>query len=546
MAPSESLAYRQLLLSRERKAFAPQDDEALRHSSSSQNQRLKHRKKMSFFMLEACEELDIDNSTAFTAVAFFDRIMKEQRVVTSKIEVVALCCVLVAAKFDLDDDEPSFEDLNSVAFKNYSDGKLEKMEQFVLSSLGFELCVVTPSSFLDCYLEHGQPLFAGVDLKTERRSKGFLEYFAKLYALEYTSTSYRPSVAAAAILHVSRCAGSNGVLQGWPEEIRDLTGVSEYTFADLSASLWGRYIEHCPNAASYAYKPHMLKEATSKNSFSQRPHVLQRKPLASKFSTTKATTPKSQNSRPSARKPDAKERTEAKWPVAMATLGAALVPPSLLISAAIVLASHSSPPLISDAHSPQAINTTLDSPSPLTQIGEAAGPGAAGLGLSLCHCNCGDGLLATYLDHHNPQQCCTRESHARWETTQERQQRPSTNTDMNNNNDNNSYHKSLDTETAAHHTHWEHSIQLSQWPGDRERWHCAHCITNTAGTLKLGSFPPRGSSKDADKCFDRCKRQQEGRAAPTEHKEAARLQVDDAHEMHYPLLGTAGIAAAAA
>ena len=65
MAPSESLAYRQLLLSRERKAFAPQDDEALRHSSSSQNQRLKHRKKMSFFMLEACEELDIDNSTAF-------------------------------------------------------------------------------------------------------------------------------------------------------------------------------------------------------------------------------------------------------------------------------------------------------------------------------------------------------------------------------------------------------------------------------------------------------------------------------------------------
>jgi hypothetical protein len=504
MAPAEShQAYRHLLLSRERKAFAPQDDEALRHSSSSQNQRLQHRKKMSFFMLEVCEDLDLDNSTAFAAVAFFDRICKEQRVVTSKIEVVALCCVLVAAKFELDDDEPTFEDLNSCASKKYSDGKLAKTEQFVCNSLGFELNVVTPASFLHCYQEAGSKLFGNADTKTERRCQGFLQYFAKLYTLEFTSTTYRPSVAAAAILHVSRCAGSNGAIQDWPEEIRDLTGVSEYTFADLSAMLWTRYIKHCPNAASYAYKPHMLKQATSKTSLSQKPSVLKRRPLESKFSNRKQAAPETQKPLPSITKLDGKaERAalravESRWvPAAVATIGAAIVPPSLLISAAIVLASHSSPPMLSQAHNPQPLHSTVHgaldatihgaldtatSPEHYAYLGGGGEQQQQSMAKALTliegvgshshqqtilqphhHCDSArsaDGLLlATYLELHDPRQQCTCETRGAAGGDNNNNNYNDYNSEYNNDHNNNNSSSSSNTYSNQHHSNQHHRL----------------------------------------------------------------------------------------
>ena len=229
---------------------------------------LRFRRLLVDWMCEVGDELRLHNSTMHVAVLFLDRMLQSVTVAKSRLQLVAISCILIAAKLEeAEEHVPAVMDLNEFAQPGYSPDEIQGMEMQVLNQLGWSMGAVTPLHFLGYYLSKGvvfeDDTFQGRPLvdKVPRYVQKYAEFFADLCLQDYAFQRYEPSLLAAAIITASRKAlhiagapgaeaGANGSRGLWRPELTALTGTSELAMAPVMDHLWKHYLRCFPTAWS--------------------------------------------------------------------------------------------------------------------------------------------------------------------------------------------------------------------------------------------------------------------------------------------------------
>jgi len=170
-------------------------------------------------------------------VAYFDFVLQRQAQRKSELQLVAMCCTLLAAKFQGPEEKvPQISELNTCSKNTYSREQIVAMEVSILQTLDWRLDVLTPLHFVDHLLAlgvaslddtlDGAPLRESEKLeKIPRRLRQFSEFFVRLCLENHEFYAFAPSLLAAASVATSRYVLTVQPL--WPGFLAARTGYSE-------------------------------------------------------------------------------------------------------------------------------------------------------------------------------------------------------------------------------------------------------------------------------------------------------------------------------
>ena len=86
-------------------------------------------------------------------VAYLDRILQLVAVARNRLQLVAMCCLVIAAKYEeAEENVPSISALNDLAPMTYTPEMAHQTEVLVLERLGWTLTVVTPVHYIGLYV----------------------------------------------------------------------------------------------------------------------------------------------------------------------------------------------------------------------------------------------------------------------------------------------------------------------------------------------------------------------------------------------------------
>lgn len=235
--------------------------EQLGKRGSVEPKHLAYRRLLVDWMCEVGEAFRIGKTTMHVAVGYLDRILQDVAVTKARLQLVALCCLLIAAKYEeAEENVPTVAVLAEYTNHAYRPVMIHRMEIMVLTRLGWKLTVVTPLHFLGLYLSKGiiftSDTMQGVSLipKVPRYVKKYVEFFADLTLQEYAFKQYRPSLLSAAIVAASRRALSIRPL--WTQALTDLVGYNQVQLAEVFTHVWEYYLECFPAEGAAADASH--------------------------------------------------------------------------------------------------------------------------------------------------------------------------------------------------------------------------------------------------------------------------------------------------
>eukprot|EP00823_Brevimastigomonas_motovehiculus_P004215 TRINITY_DN271_c1_g2_i1.p1 TRINITY_DN271_c1_g2~~TRINITY_DN271_c1_g2_i1.p1 ORF type:complete len:524 (-),score=173.15 TRINITY_DN271_c1_g2_i1:627-2198(-) len=227
------------------------ENELKRHIYNPNAQYLKYRRVIVDWMSQVGEEYKLTPQTIHMSVNYLDRILSRTPVPKTTLQLLSMCCILVAAKHEeLEDKVPTLDDLNECASNAYTTDSIKQMEVQVLSALSWRLSDITIAHFLDFYLHQGivftDDLMDGklVDERAVHYVKKYSDFFSELCLQAHEFTQYLPSILAAAIIASSRRAVHIDPI--WTTHLQQLT---RYTAHDIFACykhLYGYYEQNFP------------------------------------------------------------------------------------------------------------------------------------------------------------------------------------------------------------------------------------------------------------------------------------------------------------
>ena len=174
------------------------------------------------WLVEVAEEYRLEAETLYLAVNYIDRFLSQVPVNRSKLQLVGVTCMLVAAKY-AEIHPPAVDEFVYISDNTYKREEILHMEGMVLNRLNFELSVATVKVFINRFLKAAK---AGeCDSTTEQLCK----YLCELTQQEYSFIKYKPSEIAAAGL---RLALHTMRLPAWTPLLESVSG---YSADELSA-----------------------------------------------------------------------------------------------------------------------------------------------------------------------------------------------------------------------------------------------------------------------------------------------------------------------
>lgn len=214
---------------------------------------LQFRRVLVDWMCEAGDEFNLKLSTMHVSVMLLDRILHNTSVTRNKLQLVAIACILIAAKYEETEEAvPSLSDMNRYAQWAYDQDQIYHMEIMVLNKLNWCLGTYTPLHFAGYYMSkgvlfhpdtmQGRPLVK----KVPGYLKRYVEFFADLCLQDYSFQKYSPSLMAAAIVMASRKALSIGPI--WRPELSALCKYEEEEVRPCFAAIWECYRSSFPAA----------------------------------------------------------------------------------------------------------------------------------------------------------------------------------------------------------------------------------------------------------------------------------------------------------
>jgi len=207
---------------------------------------VKFRRVIVDWLCEVGDEYQLSPTTVHMAVHYLDRILGSVDVAKKQLQLVSMCCILIAAKYEEKDDHvPSVEDLNQCSENTYTPELIKEMEIMVLNRLEWNLGVVVPNHFLKLYSDQGIVVPAdkangkSLSKRTVHYLKKYLDFFADLCQQEYSFQQYLPSMLAAAIIGCARSALHFEAI--WNKDLEALTNYTQTQLFPCYVHLWTYY-----------------------------------------------------------------------------------------------------------------------------------------------------------------------------------------------------------------------------------------------------------------------------------------------------------------
>jgi cyclin A len=184
------------------------------------------------WLVEVAEEYRLVPETLHLSVNYIDRFLAQVPVIRSKLQLVGVTCMLIAAKFE-EIHPPAVDEFVYISDNTYSRDEILQMESLVLNRINFQLSVATCKAFLSRLLK-AATANDGCDSTTAHLSS----YLCELTLQEYGFLKYRPSeIAAAAMclaLHTMR-------LPSWTPLLEQTSMYSLAELAPCVQELWQTY-----------------------------------------------------------------------------------------------------------------------------------------------------------------------------------------------------------------------------------------------------------------------------------------------------------------
>ena len=228
---------------------------------------LQYRRVLVDWMCEAGDEFNLHLSTMHVSVMLLDRILHSVNVTRNKLQLVAIACILIAAKYEETEEAvPSLKDMDCYAEYDYGNEAIYNMEIHVLTKLNWCLGTATPLHFAGYFMSKGVLFVTATskgDIKSEYTDtmqgrplslvkkvpqylKRYVEFFAGLCLQDYSFQQYAPSLMSAAIIMASRRA--LGISPIWRPELAVLTTYPEEQVVPCFQAIWQCYRNNFPAA----------------------------------------------------------------------------------------------------------------------------------------------------------------------------------------------------------------------------------------------------------------------------------------------------------
>jgi hypothetical protein len=202
-----------------------------------------HRRELVDFVFAICIDLCISCGTRHLAIKLMDHFMDGHNVMEYRLRLVALTCVLIAAKFEEEDKEiPTIDMLQHSArlfgTYSYSRREIHMLELYILKY--FKWCVSFPSAahFIDLYHHTSNkhqsentscprlPLTDNAVLEKEMQE--YCKYFLDISLKDNFFLAFKSSHIAASIVCVARIFAGLGT--AWNSQLQK---ISSYSLEDL-------------------------------------------------------------------------------------------------------------------------------------------------------------------------------------------------------------------------------------------------------------------------------------------------------------------------
>ena len=149
-----------------------------------------HRKIVTDWMLEVCEEQNCSPQVFLSSVQYLDRVLSQLPVKTGQLQLLASACLLLSSK--LHDPHPlSLYNLVVYTDCSISMPELQSMEMMVLEKLRWELASPTSGQFLSIILANMENILSNQVLSLVQKHAGT---FLALAATEYRFYNVKPSL----------------------------------------------------------------------------------------------------------------------------------------------------------------------------------------------------------------------------------------------------------------------------------------------------------------------------------------------------------------
>ena len=155
-----------------------------------------HRKIVTDWMLEVCQEQECSSQVFLSSVQYLDRVLSQLSIKTEQFQLLASACLLLSSK--LHDPRPlSLYDLVIYTDCSISVPQLKSMEMTVLKNLRWELASPTAGEFLELILTNMGNILSKEVLFFVQKNAGT---FLTLAATEYKFYKIKPSILASAAI----------------------------------------------------------------------------------------------------------------------------------------------------------------------------------------------------------------------------------------------------------------------------------------------------------------------------------------------------------
>ena len=164
-------------------------------------------------------KFNLRSETLYLTINVIDRFLSTTDVPRTKLQLVGVTAMWIAAKFE-EIYAPDLSDLLYIVDNTYTAEEILNMEITILEQLQHNVATVTPLSFVERFAK-----IAGADKKTQTAALYVLERTLQ----EYSSLKFLPSTLAAAAVSV---ACRDMALPNWPEMLLQHTGLAGDSIVD--------------------------------------------------------------------------------------------------------------------------------------------------------------------------------------------------------------------------------------------------------------------------------------------------------------------------
>uniref|UniRef100_K7KT22 B-like cyclin n=1 Tax=Glycine max TaxID=3847 RepID=K7KT22_SOYBN len=151
------------------------------------------------WLVEVAEEYKLLSDTLHLSVSYIDRFLSVNPVSKSRLQLLGVSSMLIAAKYE-EVDPPRVDPFCNITDNTYHKAEVVKMEADMLTTLKFEMGNPTVNTFLRRFAN-----VASENQKTPNLQIEFLVgYLAELSLLDYDCLRFSPSIMAASVIFLAR------------------------------------------------------------------------------------------------------------------------------------------------------------------------------------------------------------------------------------------------------------------------------------------------------------------------------------------------------